>query len=416
MARRKKGDTDEIVKLRDYQEPEAYIEYEDEEEQEEKRLKKMRIPKAVYRIVVILLVLTVGLSIWINREWLTPENVTSWIRLQLKGSEQGDGFPVSITGSSVSASNFAVQGGNALVLSDTALTMLDDSGREQLSLRHSLNQPVMKTSYGRTLLFNQGSLGYLVVSGTETEISASADRDILAGTVAQNGRFALGIRGEDGASQLNVYLKDGSLQSYYQLAQDYITAVALNYDATCGAICTVRTQGGELISKVTVFDFNQTEPIASYETADNLLLDIAWTEGGDLYAVGTSSLLISQSSHYNFTEYSYDGRQLTAYSLSQGRAFLSISAYEHAGPSTLLIFHGSAEPVRVEAKERIVSLSSSGGTVGALIDGTVHFYDYSSGTELGSAGAGADAKSLALSSERMAYVLGVSEIRTVTIS
>lgn len=418
MAKRKRERDDQIVQLQDYREREAHIEYEEDEElqeQGEKRLKKMRAPKAVYRIVVILLVLVVGLAVWVNREWLTPDNVMSWVRLQLKGAEQGDGFPVPVTGSSVSPSNFAVQGGNALVLSDTALTMLDDSGRELLSLRHSLNQPAMRTSYGKTLLFNQGSLGYLVLSGTDTVLNAAADKEILAGAVAQNGSFALGIQGSDGASQLNVYLKDGSLQSYYQLAQDYITAIALNYDATCGAICTVRSQGGKLISKVTVLDFNQTEPIASYETEENLLLDIFWTEGGDLYAVGDSSLLVSHSSHYEFSEYSYEGRQLTAYCLSQGRAFLSISAYEHAGPSTLLVFRGAEEPLRVEAPERIVSLSASGGTVGALIDGTAHFYDYSTGAEQGRAEAGADAKSIALSSERTAYVLGVSEVRTVAI-
>ncbi len=408
----------EIVDFQEYREPGAYIEYEEDEEQraqEEKRLKKMRVPKAVYRIAVILLILIVGLAVWVNREWLTPQNISSWVQLQLKGTEQGDGFPVSITGSSVSASNFGVQNGNALILSDTALTMLDDTGRELFSLRHSFNQPAMRTSYGKTLLYNQGSLGYMVLSGPDTVINGSSEKEIMVGAIAQNGSFAFGVQGEDGASQLNAYLADGSLQSYYQFAEDYITAVALNYDATCGAVCTVRSESGELVSKVTVFDFNREDPIAAYETPNNLLLDICWTENGDIYAVGESALLISRSSQYEFTEYSYEGRQLTSYLLSQGRAFLSVSAYEHAGPSTLLIFHGSGEPVRVEAAERIVSLSASGGTVGALVDGTAHFYDYSTGMEQGQVSAGNDAKSLALASERMAYVLGVSEARTIEL-
>lgn len=416
---RKKADpkagTQEIIKLQDYRETEAHIEYEEEEAEGEKRLKKIRIPKAAYRVAIILLVLVLGLALWLNRDRLQPENVINWVKLQFVGSGQGDGFPISITGSAVSASNFTAYSGNALVLSDTALTMLDSTGKELLSLRHSFNEPAMRSAYGKTLLYNQGSTSYLVLSGTDTEISKAADREILCGAVAPGGRYALGLRGSEGASELQVYQKDGSLQFQYSFAKDYITAIAMNYDGTYGFVCTAGSDKGELVSKITVFDFNQAEPLSIFETRDNFLADAAWTEGGDLYAVGLSGLLRAKSSDYTFTEYSYEGRELTAYRLDQGRAFLSVSAYKHAGPSTLLVFRGDGEPVQIESGERIVALSVSGGTVGALANSSVGFYDYSSGEELGRADAGSDAKSIALGSERMAYVLGVSEIRTVEI-
>ena len=421
MAKRKKkvdskADTARIVRLRNYQEEqEAYYEYEDEEAIGEERLKKMRVPKAVYRVVIILILLILGLAWWMNRDRLSLDNIQSWIKLQFVGAGQGDGFPLPITGSSVFASNFTAYGGDALVLSDTAFTVVDPSGKAQLSLRHSLSQPAMRSAHGKTLLYNQDSTGYLVLSGTETRVRGTAEREILSGVVAPSGRFALGLHGSDGASELNVYQKDGTLQYTYSFARDYITAIAMNYDGVYGMVCTVRTERGELVSKVTVFDFNQAEPIASYETRDNLILDAAWTESGDLYAVGESALLMAKSTDYDFTEYSYDGRQITAYRLDQNRAFLSISAYEHAGPCTLLVFRGNGQPVRIESPERIVSLSASGGTVGALVDANVVFYDYSTGTEQGRADGGSDAKSIALYSERMAYVLGVSEIRTVEI-
>ena len=421
MAKKKfkvnsKADTARIVRLRNYQEePEAYYEYEDEEAESEKRQKKMQAPKAVYRVVIILILLILGLAWWMNRDRLSLDNIQSWIKLQFVGAGQGDGFPLPITGSSVFASNFTAYGGDALVLSDTAFTVVDPSGKAQLSLRHSLSQPAMRSAHGKTLLYNQDSTGYLVLSGTETRVRGTAEREILSGVVAPSGRFALGLHGSDGASELNVYQKDGTLQYTYSFARDYITAIAMNYDGVYGMVCTVRTERGELVSKVTVFDFNQAEPIASYETRDNRILDAAWTESGDLYAVGESALLMAKSTDYDFTEYSYDGRQITAYRLDQNRAFLSISAYEHAGPCTLLVFRGNGQPVRIESPERIVSLSASGGTVGALVDANVVFYDYSTGTEQGRTDGGSDAKSIALNSERMAYVLGVSEIRMVEI-
>lgn len=418
----RKGETKEIFKLtalqtpdydNDGEEDEPAIRYEQDEGEE--RLKKMRVPKAVYRVALILLLLVLGLAFWVNREKLTLENITGWVKLQFVGASEGDGFPVQITGSSVAGANFTAQGGSALVLSDTSLTMLDPSARSLLSLRHSFNEPAMKVSGSQTLLYNQGNLGYMVLSGTQTAVSESAPREILVGAVAQNGRHALGMQGEDGASELAVYQKDGSLQFQYMFARDYITAIALNFDGTMGMVGTVRAEKGELISRVLIFDFNEPEPVSELEVEDNFLLDACWTEGGDIYAVGETSVLLADSSRYEFTSYSYDGRRLTGYQFGQGRAFLSVSAYEHAGPSTLLVFHGKSDPLRIEAPERIGSISSYGGTVAVLADTDALFYDYSTGAKLGETPAGSDAKSLALGSESLAYVLGVSEVRTVEI-
>lgn len=410
------AETQRIIKLRDYQRTEAHIEYDDDEAEGEARLKKMRIPKAVYRVAVILLLLILGLAVWVNRESLRPENVISWVKLQFVGSDQGDGFPVAITGSSVYNANFTSYGGNAYVLSDTALTMLDSTGNELVSLRHSFNQPAMNSSHGKTLLYNQGSTGYIVMSGGDTVVNQSADREILCGTVAANGRYALGLWGSDCASELQVFQKDGSLQFQYSFAKDYITAIAMNYDGTYGFVCTVTGDSAELVTKITVFDFNSPTPISTFKTTDNFIVDASWTDGGDLFAVGFSGLIRANSSSYQFTEYDYGGRELTAYKLDQGRAFLSISAYKHAGPSTLLIFRGSGEPVQVEADERIVSVSTYGGTVGTLSGSSISFYDYSTGSLLGVTDSGSDAKSIALSNEKTAYILGVSEVRITQIN
>ena len=137
--------------------------------------------------------------------------------------------------------------------------------------------------------------------------------------------------------------------------------------------------------------------------------------------MGDTALVLGRSGDYQFTEYSYQGRQLTAFELSAGRAFLSISSYEHGGTSTMLAFNGNEElgeknPVRMEMEGRIEDISIFGGTAGVLMGGQVVYMDYITGMELGRAQAGEDANGIALGSERRAYVLGVSEIRVAEIS
>ena len=174
-----------------------------------------------------------------------------------------------------------------------------------------------------------------------------------------------------------MYQKDGTLQYQYSLAWDYITAIALNFDGAYGVVCTVRSDKGILVSKVLVFDFTNEAPIAEYETQENLLLAAYWGENGSIYAVGDTALLRASSSDYSFSEDNYQGRQLTAFRLGAGRAFLSISAYEHAGASTLLAYGSSGEePVRMEVQKRIESVSVYGGTAGVLAGGEAVFFDY----------------------------------------
>lgn len=407
-----------VVHLQEFQEePQAKVEYEDPpaEEPSEEKQKAWQAPKAFYRVALVLLVVVLGLAIWLNRESLTPENLWNWIQLQVRGSGEGDGYPVSITGSSVAEGNFLAQDGNAVVLSDTALTVLGPSGQELASIRHSFNQPLLKHAGEVYLLYNQGGTGYMVVQGTETVLEGTAETDILAGAVASDGRFALATHGEDGASQLTVYLSSGREQFTYRFSRDYVTALAFNGDGTRGLACTVRSESGELVSKVTVFDFNQADPLAEYESRNNLLLGAGWGENGVLYAVGDTALLRAQASNLSFSEYDYQGRRPTAYLLEGSRFYLSLSAYEHAGPSTLLAFRGLEEPLEMQAQDRILSLSASGGNVGALVDGELVVFDASTGQELARAQAGSDAKSVALTSESAAYVLGVSEVRALSL-
>ena len=392
--------------------PKAAVEYDGEPEEEAGQKKAWQAPKAFYRAAV---VLVLGLALWVNRESLTPQNIWSWVQTQVMGAQGGDGYPVSITGSNVSQGNFTSYGGNAVVLSDTAFTVLGPAGQELFSQRHSLNQPVLKEAAGNYLLYNQGSTGYLIASGTEVRLEDSAGQDILAGAVAANGRFALATQGKEGASDLTVYLENGEVQFTYSFAQDYITSLALSADGTSGIVCTVRSQGGELVSKVTVFQFDQADPVTQYESRDNLLLGASWGENGMLYAVGDSSLLWARASDLAFSEYSYQGRSPTAFRLEGGQAYVSISAYEHAGASTLLVFRNAGDPVEIQAEARIQALSVSGGTVGALIGQELVLYDASTGSELARADAGSDAQSIALSSESNAYVLGVSEVRRIQV-
>lgn len=411
---KKKGEQ-EIIDLKAYQaakekaysQTEAHIEYEEEPEEAPK---KRLIPKAVYRVAIILLVVILGLAVWVNREALRPDRVFSWIRLQFTGEKLGDGFPMALPGTAVAAENFRARGGEAAVLSDTAYSQIDREGRVTMTVAHGYTNPTMALAGDKTLVMRQGGKAFKVLSGEKTVLESEAPSDITCGAVAANGRFALGLQGGDGASELRVYQADGTLQYQYTFAKDQITAVALNYDGTYGVVCTAGAEKGELVGKLTVLYFNEAEPVSQTESRNNLFLKASWTDSGEIFAIGDTALLRGKSPEYSFAATYYDGRKLTASLLEGERAYLSLSAYEHAGPSTLLVFRGSEEPVRVEFGQRVLSISAAGSTVGVLCGGEAVFLENADGTELGRVAVNADAKGLALCNESLAYVLGAGSI------
>ena len=351
--------------------------------------KKLRVSKLLYRIIAVLLIAVVLLIILENKDNLTPENIGNWIRTKAVGFGFGDGYPAELTGSTALVGNFGAADGNLYVVSDTALTVLNGSAKEMFSARHSYNDPAVSEASGRYLLYNAG--------GT-------------TGVICDSGKFALAVQPSDYASELRVYNKNGSLQYKYSFADSYITAVALNTDGTRAAVASTITHAGTLISRITVLDMSETEPIAEYESDGNLIFAVQWNRSGRVTAIGDTETLVSDTG-YNFTPYAYDGRTVTAYTLIPSGAVVSVSNYAYGGDSTLLIFRDSAEPVESDLSGRAVWLSAAGNKVAALLSSSVVSTDLTTGRQEAACNVPADTKSIAMADESTVYLLGVREIR-----
>ena len=363
----------------------------------------------MYRIIAALLIAVVLLIILENKDNLTPENIGNWIRTKAVGFGFGDGYPAELTGSTALVGNFGAADGNLYVVSDTALTVLNGSAKEMFSARHSYNDPAVSEASGRYLLYNAGGTGYRVETSSGTEISGTSDSSITTGVICDSGKFALAVQPSDYASELRVYNKNGSLQYKYSFADSYITAVALNTDGTRAAVASTITHAGTLISRITVLDMSETEPIAEYESDGNLIFAVQWNRSGRVTAIGDTETLVSDTS-YNFTPYAYDGRTVTAYTLIFGRGGLRfqlcLRRRQHAAH-----FRDSAEPVESDLSGRAVWLSAAGNKVAALLSSSVVSTDLTTGRQEAACNVPADTKSIAMADESTVYLLGVREIR-----
>jgi hypothetical protein len=385
----------------------------------EKRRKKRRerresrVPRWVYKIILILILCVFSMLIWFNRYNLTPSNVLEWVQNSVVGMGIGDGFPSKIAGSSVSKGNFQSMNKEAVVVSDTALTVLNSTAKAVVSRQHSFSRPVMKISGSRILIYNLGGKGYRVESQSKTLVKEDGQQNILAGALAVNGRYALITQADGYLGCLTAYAADGKVLFHYWFSDYYPTAVALSADGTKAAVAAVSAKDGAMTSAVYLLDFGNSKPVEPFAVyPENMLLDISYSGNGTVTAVGDRLTAVIGAGGKTKTNFDYQGLHLSAYSMDSGKTALGLTPYGSAGNGKLVVLDdtGSAA-ASVPFAQPVESLSLYADAMAVLSQGQVHFYSATAGTLTGTCDAGSDARAIALHDETSAYILGVSEIR-----
>lgn len=371
------------------------------------------VPRWVYRIVLILLLCVGGTLGWMNRDNLAPANVVEWAQARIVGMGVGDGFPSSIAGTSIQPQNFLSADKNVCFASDTSLTVLNSTAKELVSRQHSFSSPVLKLNGGRMLLYNLGGRNCRLESINRTIKTISLNRNLIAGALARQGGYALLTEADGYRGELTAYTADNREQSHYWFSDYYPTAVALSPDGSMAAVTGVNTENGVIQSALYLLNLSSAKtqkPLAVYE--GNMLFDICWNGDNAVTAFGDQAAVLVDTGSRSKTEYSYGGKQLTAYCASAGLTVLGLSSYAGSEDSTLTVLGRSGEKILSPSlRGTIRSVSVFGSAAAALCGSKIYFYTSSPAGPAGTRDAGNDAKAIAMRDETSAYILGVSEIR-----
>lgn len=375
------------------------------------------VPRWVYRIALILLLCVLGTLGWMNRDNLTPNNVLEWIQSRAVGMGVGDGYPYSIAGNSVSPKNFLSADKNIYLASDTSLMVLNSTAKEMVSRQHSFNKPILKLAGNRMLLYNLGGRECRLETLNRLLNKITLDQNLIAGALAQQGIYALLTDADGYCGELTAYMPDGREQSHYWFSDYYPTAVALSPDGETAAVTGVNTENGVLQSAIYLLDLNSEtvqQPFAVFD--ENMLFDVSWNGDNSVTAVGDHSVVLIDAISRKKSEYNYNGLKLTAYDSSENMTVLGLSSYTGSDDSVLVVLNHMGEKILSPSLQGTIrSVSAYGSAAAALCNSSVCFYTSSPAGSAGTVDAGGDAKAIALRDETSAYVLGVSEIRMVSV-
>lgn len=281
------------------------------------------------------------------------ENIVNTISIMGNG-----GYPIEIYGTE--ALDTVSKGSYYYLLTDSRLSAFSNNGKEIYSYVHGFENPVLSSSDTRALLFNQGSDTAEVYNLNKKICTITTEMPIITASITRSGRFAIATYSDAYTSSVNVYDKNGRQIFVWNSANDTINNVCLSPNGKKLAVSVLNATGGQLYSKVMIFEFDSANPVHSYNLSSDIIISLE-NIGKYLWAVTSSGAIDITWSDYQHTDIS---------------AELELYMFRKSSSEILMVFNRASD----KSDNRIMLFSASGEKISEFtFDGLISDIQYAHG-------------------------------------
>lgn len=307
------------------------------------RRKRRSLVKVVLtRTLVVAVVVAVGFLVWKNWENLAPDSLLIWIDEKLAGSPSGDGFPVPVAGSAVTA--FRELEGNLVLVNDTALTMINSKGGEAVRRPHSYSTPLLETAGKYALLAEGEGTRFRLETRAKTVLEKEAAYPIVSAGVNAKGTIALVTDASQSYSTEIVVYDRGGKELYRRSRKLQAVDIAVSPEGDRVAVISVAASQGALKSYLEIFTFGkETDPVFSHEELDTLFAGVDYLADGRLAVIGSDSLWIVDPTTSEVNREEYGGASLLGYAVHEKGAAVALQPSGVAEGGQVLVAGGKEQ-------------------------------------------------------------------------
>ncbi len=301
-----------------------------------KRRFRIRLLVLIVLIAVIALVVT-------NWESLAPEVITGKVSDWISGGS-GGGFPVNISGSQIFQMEY--ESGSTVLLSDTYVTMVNNSGAETMRRTHAFSNPQLRVAGKYVLVAELGGKRLQLETRAKTVQTLETSYDILTAAVHKSGRVAVVTGSDQGYNaEISVYSANGEL-IYHRLCSNLIADVAFSPNGKQLAVAAIGAQGGAMTSTLEVLSLGSGEstPLYTHSESDMLLYRVQYLSDSVIAAVGDTGVWMYQPRRDTCALYEFSDGSLTAFAVGDKGVLAVTKPYGSAtgGTATLISADGKA--------------------------------------------------------------------------
>ncbi len=257
-------------------------------------------------------------------EMALPAGIVETIKI--RSALMGSGsYPIELK--STETINTISKGSYYYLLTNTHISVYSSSGKEVLSFEHGFENPVLKTSASRSLVYDQGGNNFYVFDINNVVHTLSTQSEILTAAVSNTGNFAVATTNEKYTSAVTVY--DDEANSIYEWysAKDIINAIGLSSNGKKLAVATLNVADSKFKSVLSVLGYDSATPEYT-ENFDNTLIRTIDTSFSSYFTVATDRKIKSYKWR-NFKSNSYENDYNLMFFDSTDNGYITVFSREN---------------------------------------------------------------------------------------
>ena len=269
----------------------------------------------------------------------------------------------------------AVSGGSYYyALTNNELIAFSNSGKKIYSVAHGFENPILKTSATRALLFSQSGHELSVRTLFEQVGQLKTEESIITADIADSGVYAVAIRSPGYAATVQVYDKDNKLLYEWNSAVEMINTIAVSPNGKKIAVAAFQSVGGAYQTKLQILNFKSATPEFEKTLSGEALYELSAFSKG-FFAVGKNRVDFYEWSGGRNTEYSneYD---LSFFKKGRGEAAAVFTRASDKTDTKMVIFSKKGEKKsEFEFRGAVSDIQIANGHIYCISDNQVSLID-----------------------------------------
>lgn len=335
--------------------------------------KKKKRRKRIRRTLICVLILTVTVVVYAFRENWIPyfEDFVDNVKYEMFVSKKNKNakFPADIISSTTY--NEQVIDDKIAILTDTYYNVYDNKGNVCFSDQHVMSNPVMKMSSNRALIYDQGAKKLVVETKLKRLYSKTVDNKIMYADISNKGYVGVVTESSKYTSFLTVYNQQGK-KIFYASNSEKIIGLDFTNDSKGCIVSTISSQGGQLVTKVTGYNFSKEKSIFTSKAYNTLGLDLEVLSGGRCVLVGDTQAVFLNDDGKEISSVTYDS-SLDSYCVDDDKLVVYINNTE-LRKNTVEIISSSGKPVIINVNKNVRDIIYKNSVVYTLSEESINKY------------------------------------------
>ncbi|MBE6782472.1 MAG: hypothetical protein E7536_00475 [Ruminococcaceae bacterium] len=346
------------------------------------KISKQKIGIAGKILLIVVVLLSIVFIATSSFSDVTFSNVTGTIKAFFLNLKRGPGYPYEF--SADGPEKIDSIGYYIAVVEDSTVVFLNSTAKEVFRYDTTYTNPDVRISNGRALIYNRGTSSFMVAGQSDmiydnSETSGVITESIITAAIGKKGNLGFATWSDDGVSKFTAVNKKLGVDFYYVFGNDRIMYIALSDNGKYAACAVFGVKNATYYSKVHVFDFEQTEPIATFEYPAETLIRLDFVDNETLSVVTDLKrrlVSVEDKSESGVVDYSTHSLSSVDFDAGSHKSVLCFSKYGSTENEVYAFDKNGEEIFHSNDFENVKDVKCNSKFFAVLTDEYVYSYNY----------------------------------------